>query len=388
MPVPPTWLTPGGAVCASGLVAGAAMETPVAYTLALRPSAPALLRSQRAILKVAGEQIADVEYRPEAGAPSPFTQVERLGVARLIDEAGQLCPSCGHAHALALCQAIEVLLGIAPPPRAAWARVAAAELERASSHLATLAALFECMGLVALGAAFAEQGAAARTTLTTLTGGRPGDWLRPGGLSRDPSAEEVAALERAGRLLERLFPIAERALAARPLLARTVDVGVISQSAAEQFGLAGPLGRAAGLGADLRRDEPYAAYDELQPDVTPQEGGDVYARILVLLLESLEALKLVERVAAGLPDGPWQGELPETLPAGTATSAVEAPRGPLRYSVESDGRRVVRVTAQVAPQLDRLLARTVLAQAALDDAALIIVSTDPCDSCLAVANTL
>jgi Ni,Fe-hydrogenase III large subunit len=178
----------------------------------------------------------------------------------------------------------------------------------------------------------------------------------------------------------------EPCASARPLLARTVDVGVISQSAAAQFGLAGPLARAAGLGADLRRDAPYAAYGELQPDVAPQEGGDVYARLLVLLLESLESLKLVERAARELPEGPWRGELPEALPAGAATAAVEAPRGPLRYSVESDGRRIVAVTAQVAPQLDRLLARTALAQAALDDAALIIVSTDPCDSCLAVAN--
>jgi Ni,Fe-hydrogenase III large subunit len=134
---------------------GAAMEMPVTYTLALRPSAPALLRPQRALLKVAGEQIADIEYRPEPGAASPFNQVERLGVARLIDEAGQLCPSCGHAHALALCQAIESLLGLSIPPRAAWLRVAAVELERAASHLATLAAIFETLGLAALGASFA-----------------------------------------------------------------------------------------------------------------------------------------------------------------------------------------------------------------------------------------
>jgi Ni,Fe-hydrogenase III large subunit len=286
---------------------------------------------------------------------------------------------------MALCQAIEALLGLEPPPRAAWLRVAAAELERAGSHLATLAALFEILGMATLGAAFAEQGQAARAALTTLTRGRPGDWLRPGGLGREPSAEELEALGRAARVLERLFLIAERALAARPLLARTVDVGVISQGAAAQFGLAGPLARAAGLGADLRRDAPYAAYGELHPDVAPQEGGDVYARILVLLLESLESLKLVERAASELPEGPWRGELPETLPTGAATAAVEAPRGPLRYSVESDGRRIMTVSAQVAPQLDRLLARTALAHAALDDAALIIVSTDPCDSCLAVA---
>jgi len=106
--------------------------------------------------------------------------------------------------------------------------------------------------------------------------------------------------------------------------------------------------------------------------------------MLVLLLESLDSLRIVERVAEELPGGAWRGALPEQLPAATASSAVEAPRGPLRYSVEGDGRRIVAVAQRAAPQLDRLLARTALTQAALDDAALIIVSTDPCDACLGI----
>jgi Ni,Fe-hydrogenase III large subunit len=361
------------------------MEMPVTYTLALRPSAPALRHPARAVLKIDREQVAEVEYRPEASAVSPFTQAERLGVGRLIDEAGQLCPTCGFAHAVALCQAVEALAGIAPTRRAAWLRVAAAELERAGSHLATLAAIFETLGMAPLGAAFATQSEAARAARLALTGERPGEWLIPGGLSHDISAEARQLLgQAAADARDTLFPVADRAITTRALLSRTVDVGVISAGAAAQFGLGGPLARAAGLPADTRRDAPYAAYAELQPDATPQEGGDVYARILVLLLEALEALKLAERVAQELPEGKWRGELPGKLPAGSAASVVEAPRGPLRYSVESDGRRITAVTARTAPQLDRLLARTALVGATLDNVPLIIVSTDPCDACLAV----
>jgi Ni,Fe-hydrogenase III large subunit len=361
------------------------MEMPVTYTLALTASAPALLRPARAVLKIDVERVAEVEYRPEPSVASPFTQAERLGVGRLIDEAGRLCPTCGLAHALALCHAIEALAGVAPPPRAAWLRVGAAELERAGSHLATLAAIFDALGLAPISASFADHGAAARAAQAALVGERPGEWLLPGGLSRDvDDAGRAAFGQVAARGLAALFPIADRALTRRSLLARTVDVGVISGGAAAQFGLGGPLARAAGLPADLRRDRPYAAYAELQPEVAPQEGGDVYARILTLLLEALEALKLVERVFQELPDGPWRGELPGRLPAGVGEAAVEAPRGPLRYRVEGDGRRIAAVSAHAAPQLDRLLARTVLAGAALDDVPLIIVSTDPCDACLAL----
>jgi Ni,Fe-hydrogenase III large subunit len=361
------------------------MEMPVTYTLALRLSAPALQRPARAVLSVDGDAVAGVEYRPEPSAGSPFAQAEQLGIGRLLDEAGRVCPSCGFAHAFALCQAVEALAGVSATPRAAWLRVAAAELERAGSHLATLAAISDTLGLAPLGAALGAQAEAARGARLKLTGERPGAWLLPGGLSRDVADDEREALARAAAdALAALFPIADRSITRRSLLARTADVGVISAGAAAQFGLAGPIARAAGLPADLRRDVPYAAYAELQPDVAPQEGGDVYARILVLVLETLEALKLVERAARELPAGPCHGELPSRLPESSAAGAVEGPRGPVRYTVEADGRRIVAVRARTSPQLDRLLARTVLANATLDDVPLIVVSTDPCDACLAM----
>ncbi|GAB4432685.1 MAG: hypothetical protein OHK0015_20490 [Chloroflexi bacterium OHK40] len=355
------------------------------YRLALRPGAPALSHAQRALLTIEGERIADVEYRPEPGASSPFVAVERKGLERMLEAAARLCPNCGQAHALALCQAVEALASIEVPARAAWLRVAAAELERAASHLRTLAAIFATLGLGPLAATFAHHGDAARHALAELRGNQDG-WLLPGGVGQDLSAAGREALRLgASEIRAQLFPIAERTITRRPILARTLDVGTIGASAATQFGLGGPMARAAGLARDARIDTPYAAYAELAPTPAVQEGGDVYARILVLLLEALESLRLVERAATELPDGSWRGRLPESLPAATTAATVEAPRGPLTYEVESDGHRLVGVRARPAPQLDRLLARTVLAGATLDDAPMIIVSTDPCDTCLAVA---
>jgi len=365
---------------------GAALETLVTYSLALRPSAPALRRPQRLILKVEGEQVADVEYRPDHADLAPFARLERMSYSELAEAALGCCPSCGIAHALALCQAIEALAAVQLPPRAAYLRLAAAELERAASHLTTLAALFGALALPYLAEACAAQASATRTVLTRLAGSAPAAWIVPAGLARDITPGDVTVLWSAATILERLFPLAEHTIARRSLLARTVEIGVISAGAAEQFGLAGPLARAAGLTADLRRDAPYAAYADLTPGLVTQEGGDVHARMVVLLLEALEALRLVERVARALPDGPVGASLPDELPAGSASAAVEAPRGPLRYDVASDGRRLSAVNVRCAPQLDRLLARTVLANAALDDAALIVVSTDPCDACLAVSS--
>lgn len=360
-----------------------ALERAVAYTLALRPSAPALARPQRVLLKVEGEQIVDVEYRPDLGDGSPFARVGRMGFEQIMDTAASACPSCGTAHALALCQAVEALASIEVPRRAAALRLVAAELERAASHLTAVGAIFGALDLESTAAAFAAEGRAARVALAELAGEPAGAWLVPGGVARELTDEARAAAARAiAEARERLFALADRSIAQRSLLARTVEVGVISAGAAEQFALAGPLARAAGLRGDLRHDAPYAAYDVWRPELVTQEGGDVYARLMVYLLEALEGLKLAGQAVGELPAGPTRSPLPAALPAGEAVGAAEAPRGPVRYRVEGDGRRLSAVSCTPAPQLDRLLARATLINAALDDAALIVVSTDPCDTCL------
>ncbi|PDW02523.1 hypothetical protein [Candidatus Viridilinea mediisalina] len=351
--------------------------------LALKPKAPALTRTQRMVLRVDGEQIADVEYRPDRADPGPFAQVGRMGAERLVATAAGFCPSCGVAHALAFCQAVESLAGVEIPERAAVLRVLVAELERAASHLTTVGALFDALGMPEPSRIFAHHSQTLREALHNLAGKPAGAWLLPGGINHDVALTALdvpATLAR--QTLTALFKLTDRLIGGRGLLARTVEVGGITTSAAEQFMLAGPLGRAAGLRADLRLDASYAAYKRLPPELVVQEGGDVYARMLVLMLEALESLKLVEEAANDPPSGAVSCPLPTKLPGGIGMSAVEAPRGPLRYRVEASDGRISAVTVQLAPQLDRLLARTLLTTSYVDDAALILLSTDPCDACL------
>lgn len=352
----------------------------MSYTLALAPSAPAWRAGQRLLLTIDGETVADVEYRPSADAIRPV--VAPIDPLAAIYAAGRRCDSCGFAHALALCQAVEALAERTPPARAAWLRVIAAELERTAAHLDALSAIFDALGMAADAAQLAELSAESRAALVQLAGPAPAELLLPGGVSRDLDDETHGKLRQdLIRLSRRLFQLVDRTIDQRPLLARTVEVGALSHEAAEQFGLRGPLARAAGIGADVRVDTPYAAYAELAPALITQEGGDVYARLVLLLLEALESLKLVDRALQELPDGPWQGVEMVELRRGEATGEVEAPRGGLIYRVGSDGRRLTSVLAVAAPQLDRLLARALLGRALLDDAALIALSTAPCDGC-------
>jgi Ni,Fe-hydrogenase III large subunit len=259
----------------------------------------------------------------------------------------------------------------------------AAELERAASHLGTLAALFETMGLAATAAPLADLGASVGAGLAGLAGGpEAGPLIVPGGVQRSPADERRIELR---QLLtsasRRLYQIADQTIAQRLILARTVDVGVLSGAAAAQFRLRGPLARASGLKDDVRLDAPYGAYSDLAPQLITQESGDIYGRLVLLLLEALEGLKLADRALDELPDSPLMAQMPSSPRAGEGEATVEAPRGALRYRIESDGKRISSYRAEPAPQLDRLLARTILSQAAPDDAVLIALSTDPCSTC-------
>jgi Ni,Fe-hydrogenase III large subunit len=295
----------------------------------------------------------------------------------------RVCGSDSHAHSMAFCQAIELLAGIHVPERAAYLRCIVAEIERVASHLDTLTRLFDVLGQREHGAVIRELSYLSREAMKLVSGARViPDMCVPGGLRRDVSDEQCSELAVfCSRFASRLSHQLERLTGDRALSARTVDVGVLAQHAAEQFGMRGPVARASGIKTDTRLDDPYAAYPYLLVSQLVEEAGDVYARLMVLLLEVFESVQLMEHALKSLPGGPCEGRLPAELPDGRATAVVESPRGRLHYTVEGDGRRLTSATIDAPRQLDRLLARALLSGAMLDNVALIVLSLSHCPAC-------
>src|SRR5262249_41493002 len=208
------------------------------------------------------------------------------------------------------------------------------------------------------------------------------DLCLPGGLRRDLTArareELLVMLPKLNRALYRFI---DSAIDHRALLARTIDVGVLPRQAAEQFGVRGPLARASGIPRDARADHPYAGYAKIDFKPITQEGGDVYARLMLLLLEAYESVKLTEQALEQLPDGAALGALPGELRPGQSSGIAEGPRGMVRYQIESDGRRITSARIDAPRQLDRLLSRTLPSGALIDNAVAIVASTDHCTAC-------
>lgn len=353
----------------------------MSYTLAIGPDAPFWPGSQRLILTIEGEVVTDVHYRPDEEPPAFLARLPRLDLEQTVYEVLHGFGSSSQAHGLALCLALETLTDTLVPNRAHYLRCAIAEIERLWSHLRAVRSLFEVLGLRRQTAVLQELVGQAREALH-IFGGDPEvpDLLVPGGLRKDITFEQYEWLVRLLETINQLlFELIDHAIDDTRLLARTVNVGTLSREVTAQFLLRGPLARAAGLDADVRLDEPYAAYGDLTVRRIIQEGGDVHARLVMLLLEAFEALKLAEQALQAMPGGDnLLGDFPAELPAGTASAAVESPQGLLRYTIVSDGYRLTDLTIDAPVHIDRLLARTLFVGALVDNVPLIVLSTDPC----------
>ena len=126
---------------------------------------------------------------------------------------------------------------------------------------------------------------------------------------------------------------------------RCVDTGVLDADTAKQYGATGPVARASGVDYDLRRDDPYGYYSELDWDVVTAEEGDNYARVLCRLRELEESARIIDQCVDLLEDWPEddreiQSNVPRTLRPDEDAEiyrAVEGAKGELGIYIRSDG---------------------------------------------------
>jgi NADH-quinone oxidoreductase subunit D len=120
---------------------------------------------------------------------------------------------------------------------------------------------------------------------------------------------------------------------------RLENVGVLNAAECKEFGVTGPVLRAAGVKWDLRKAQPYSGYEKYDFDIPTRENGDTYDRYVVRMEEMRQAARIIRQAAAAIPTGPVMAKVPKVIkpPVGEAYVSIEAPKGELGYYVVSDG---------------------------------------------------
>ncbi|MGQ0805022.1 MAG: NADH-quinone oxidoreductase subunit D, partial [Actinomycetota bacterium] len=267
---------------------------------------------------------------------------------------------------LVFAMAVERLLDLEMPPRATWIRMLLVELNRMSSHL-----LFQATNGMDIGAlsmmvyGWRDREETLRL-LEAITGLRMNhNYIRPGGVAADlPDGWEEETLAVCDTV-ERGVHEYDELLTENPIWQeRTVGVGPITTEDALALGASGPLLRSTGFPWDLRKAQPYLAYDEVEFDVIYTENGDCFDRYRIRLWEILESIRIVKQCIEKMPPGdyrvqdrkvtpPPRARIDESMealihhfklftegfkvPPGETYAAAESPRGEIGCYLVADG---------------------------------------------------
>jgi len=308
---------------------------------------------------------------------------------------------------LVYAMAAEHLLGIEVPERATWIRMMLCELNRVASHLLFLATNGMDIGALSMMIYGWREREEVLRFFEKVTGLRMNhNFIRVGGVAADlPDGWEDDILDVSDLVMDGVFEY-DALLTENPVwLERTVGVGVITAEEAAALGATGPILRSTGVAWDLRKDQPYLAYPEVEFDVIYTENGDCFDRYRIRLHEVVESLRIVRQCVEKMPRGDYRvqdlkvtppprkriDESMEALihhfklftegfkvPAGETYQAVESPRGELGCYMVSDGTsRPCRMHVR-APSFYNVQSLPVMMQGGLiADAVAIISSADP-----------
>jgi len=337
-------------------------------------------------LYVEGEMVRGCEYRGfmvHRGIEKLAESVMSYNDIPMLAE--RICGICGCVHNVAYVQAVEEAAGLKPPLRAEYIRTIMLELERLHSHLLWVGLACHIVGFDTLFMQSFRIREPIMWIAEKISGNRKTYALCVvGGVRWDITHEVKAELRYALDKLESEWSAVVAAVSKdKNIQKRTRGIGVADKVLVKSAGLLGPVARAAGVDIDCRRDHPYAAYDRVDFNVITEQGGDVWARLLVRMKEVFESIKIIRHCLDKMEDGPRQLQITDELPVGRmGLSSVEAPRGESHHFVitgENNRPRRWRVRAPTYQNLQAVPA--MIKDQQIADMTISLGSIDPCFSC-------
>jgi Ni,Fe-hydrogenase III large subunit len=359
----------------------------VSYRIPIGPYHPALEEPYKLELICDGETVRDAVMHIGFNFRGIEYLAERRNYLQAITLVERVCGICSNVHSLSFCQAVEQLNGAAPPERALYIRVILSELERLHSHFLWAGIAAKLIGFKTVFMACFTLREDVMDALSAISGNRVNYGMNCiGGVNRDIANPQAVLniLDQMERgITHTIIPIF---LEDKTVESRCKGVGILTREQAQAMGAVGPLARASGVSQDIRKAAPYAVYDRFEFNVPVETAGDVRARLAVHALEMIESCRILRQALTSLPEGPIHTTPPTgarfKVPAGTAISRAEAPRGEVVYQVTSNGTDIPeRVRVRTPTFMNMATVRFTVIGQELSDSPLIQASCDPCYSC-------
>jgi len=340
--------------------------------LNMGPSHPATHGTVKFLIELDGESIVDLDIQVGYLHRGFEKECEAGTWYQAIPYTDRLNYNSAILANVGYCLAVEKLLGLETPERCQWLRVLAGELSRLGDHLTRCGAA--CLELQAMTPFL--YGIEARELCwdlqEILCGARvTSNYVRIGGVKHEmPASFPAACRTNIERIRGLLRDFDEVVTSNRIFVDRLKGTGVISREDCLRYAVTGPILRSTGVPLDLRKEEPYLTYAELDFDVPIGEVGDNYDRYLVCVEEMQQSLRIVEQCVARLEKlgpGPVNSLDPRVrwpakdrvfnrmeeliqqfksvtegprVPAGEAYLAIESANGELGFYLVSDGSAV------------------------------------------------
>jgi len=334
-------------------------------------------------LYVDGETVVDMDVRISYN----HRGIEELSTHKTFDQVPflveRVCGICSASHPLAYIRAVEDICGCTPPPRAQYLRTIVNELERVHSHMLWLGLAGHFIGYNTVWMWAWKYREPVLEALEISTGSRIHYAnAKIGGVRRDMDANMLQAIWKAVDGCRKPMEMLTNAVLDDPVIhARLKNVGRLTLEDAKRWAVTGPTARGSGWGIDVRADDPYCAYDQVQWKVITHPAGDVFAKAVVRCLETFEAIEIIKQCVREIPGGPIDAGV-EHVPPGEACGRVEAPRGETFHYIRSDGsNRPVRHKIRAPSYVNVPSFRASCIGQHIADVTLTMASVDPCYSC-------
>ncbi len=293
---------------------------------------------------------------------------------------------------------MENAAGIEVQERAQYIRVIIAELERIHSHILWAGLAAHELGFDSVLYLSWRAREEVLDLLEYLTGNRINYGIYMiGGVRRDISKEQIPRVRKTLDYYKDIYSKVEDIFLNDPTIAlRTKNVGILTKEDALRLCAVGPTARASGVNKDIRQDQPYSAYADLEvkaitPDIlTGVVNGDVFDRVIVRLLEIVQSIQIIEQCLDNMPSGEIVAEkklvklLNQLKKAkGEGIGRHEAPRGEVIHYVKLNEAEAPEVWKARAPTYNNLMTWVpMLLGQQIADIPIVVASIDPCIACM------